>query len=132
MSEPGDMARSVPNTMLEAHAMSNLNDAHFHLVGPDVDPDPRTRRHTATMYGHTGRFTVTFNSRIKEWTVNIDGIPEPCIVHERPWLSAEEARDAAAQALRAILELEHVQDIDRGLVSPPPRGEVPQQVAIAR
>jgi len=48
------------------------------------------------------------------WTVQIEGLPDPPIAHDRPWESIEEARDAAVSAVQAMLTLEHMQRVDAG------------------
>lgn len=43
------------------------------------------------------------------WGVDIEGLPDPSIVHGRPWPTPEAARDAALHAAQTMLVLEKMQ-----------------------
>ena len=59
------------------------------------------------------------------WGVSIDGVPDPGIVHDRPWPTVDSARDAAVSAIEAMLVLERVQILEeqKGLDAQPPEGK---------
>ena len=52
------------------------------------------------------------------WGVHIEGLPDPAIVHDVPWESVEEARDAAVVAIQAMLTLEEMQREDMDTTRP--------------
>jgi hypothetical protein len=86
------------------------------VEGPSVDQE--TRVHHFIVHGDVRqiRFMVIpeeFQGK-KGWGVRIEGIPDPCIVHEQPWISVEAARDAALRAIEALLTLERMQREEQG------------------
>lgn len=80
------------------------------VEGPVVDED--TQEHRYVVHGERDvGFSVIPEELEGEhgWGVRIDGVPEPSIVHDRPWPSVETARDAAIGAVENILRLDRMQ-----------------------
>lgn len=103
--------------------MQLQNETEMQVVGPVVDQ--KTGAQAYTVHGERDvRFTVMpqLSAGRTEWSVQIEGVPEPCIVHDEPWLSPEEARDAALKVARTLLILERMQREDRERGRPRPPG----------
>jgi hypothetical protein len=85
------------------------------VEGPVVDEE--TGAQTYVVHGETRDvgFVVLPESSGGEptWDVEIEGVPPPSIVHEDPWRSPEEAREAAVKAVNSILDLERMQREDQ-------------------
>jgi hypothetical protein len=81
-----------------------------HLEGPVVDET--TREHRYTLFGER---TVSFSvfPEAEGWAVRIDGVPAPSIIHDHPWESLDEAREAAVKAASDMQKLERMQREDQ-------------------
>jgi hypothetical protein len=82
------------------------------VEGPVVDEETGSQSYTVQKDEGIVRFTVmpqTSSGDRTEWAVEIEGVPGPGIVHEEPWLSPDEARDAALKAAGDMLVLERMQ-----------------------
>lgn len=95
--------------------MQVQNEPKMQVDGPVVDKE--TGAQVYMVRGERDvRFTVLPESPTTgptEWTVQIEGVPDPCIVHDEPWLTPEEARDAALKVVRTMLDLERMQREDQ-------------------
>ena len=91
--------------------MRDESSTKLTVEGPSVDQE--TQEHHFIVHGEERqiRFSVIPEELegIKGWGVRIEGIPDPCIVHERPWTSVEAARVCALRAIDALLSLERMQ-----------------------
>lgn len=96
-------------------------DTRLHIDGPVVDGTTGVQSYTVSEEGHTIHFSLEeerSNDR-STWKVNLEGVPDPGIIHREPWTSAEMARDAALQAVQAMLDIaiirdESGEDVDSG------------------
>lgn len=83
------------------------------VEGPETE-EGGGQRYTA----HSAIRTITFGVKPADgsgWTVWIEGIPDPAIMHE-PWQTPEEAREAAIKAVHDVLTLEDMRqrETERG------------------
>lgn len=88
---------------------------HVAVEGPTVETDDEIRHYTVCSEIKRIHFAVMSEERERggqEWRVRIDGIPDPCIVHDTPWTDPEQACRAALQVVRVMLELEEMQQAE--------------------
>ena len=80
----------------------------------DLGGDERTHRFRVCGEHHDIDFAVVAEEQNGDrgWGVQIDGLPDPPIVHSSPWDSLDAARDAAVSAIQDILTLERMQQED--------------------
>ncbi len=86
------------------------NNPKMTVQGPVVDEGTGARSYTVTEAGHTLHFSVVKTNQSGTWAVNLEGVPEPGIIHSEPWTTPEMARDAALRAVRAMLDIEMIRD----------------------
>jgi hypothetical protein len=91
--------------------MSGKSSTKLQVEGPSVDQE--TQEHRFIVHGDVRqiRFSVLPEELggIKGWGVRIEGIPDPCIVHEQPWASVEAVCVCALRAIEDLLSLERMQ-----------------------
>lgn len=87
-------------------------DPKMSVQGPVVDEATGTRSYTVTEAGHTIHFSIEpeKTNGNSTWSVNLEGVPEPGIIHQEPWTTPDMARDAALRAVHAMLDIEMIRD----------------------
>jgi hypothetical protein len=80
------------------------------MDGPVIDES--THEHRYTLFGER---TISFSivPEAEGWAVRIEGVPAPSIIHDHPWESLEEAREAALKAVNDMQKLERMQRDDQ-------------------
>lgn len=88
------------------------NDTHVQVDGPVVDEITGVQSYTVSEQGRTVHFSLEQerSNGQSTWKVNLEGVPDPGIVHREPWTSPEMARDAALRAVQAMLDIEIIRD----------------------
>lgn len=87
-------------------------DSQLHVEGPTVNERTGEQSYTVTEAGHTVHFSLQeerSNGR-STWKVNLEGVPDPGIIHREPWTTPEMARDAALRAVHTMLDIEVIRD----------------------
>jgi hypothetical protein len=80
------------------------------IEGPVIDES--TQEHRYTVFGVLAiSFSVV--PEADGWAVRIDGVPAPSIIHDHPWRSLSEAREAAVKAVGEMQKLERMQREDQ-------------------
>ncbi len=84
------------------------------VEGPRVDE--QSEEYVYRVHGDERDVEFSAIREADGWGVRIEGIPDPGIVHDRPWSTVEDARDAAVDAIDSMLALERMQreDAERG------------------
>ncbi len=73
-----------------------------------VDQATGATAYTARLGSHSLHFSVI--PKGQDWDVEIEGLPEPGILHEQPWTTPEMARDAALRFVTSMLEIEVIRE----------------------
>lgn len=88
------------------------DNSKMSVQGPVVDEATGTQSYTVTEAGHTIHFSIAREKTNGNgtWSVSLEGVPEPGIIHQEPWTTPEMARDAALRAVHAMLDIEMIRD----------------------